>query len=75
MSHNNTSPISVTAMRADYYSPDGKTVTISLTTKYSAAERKYSVPVECLRDLILDLQRLNATAPKLAPRPVLIAVA
>ena len=56
------SPISVIALRADDYSPDGRTVTISLTTKYSAAERKYSIPVECLRDLIVDLQRLNAAA-------------
>jgi hypothetical protein len=55
-------PISVIALRASDYSPDGKTVTISLTTKYSAAERKYSIPFECLRDLIVDLQRLNAVA-------------
>lgn len=75
MGDKNTNPISITAMRADDYSPDGKTVTISLTTKYSVAERKYSVPVECLRDLILDLQRLNAAAPKPAPRHVFIAVA
>ena len=68
-------PISVIAMRADDYSPDGKAISISLTTKYSAAERKYSVPVECLRDLILDLQRLNAAAQKPAPRHALIAVA
>jgi hypothetical protein len=56
------SPVSVIALRADDYSPDGRNVTISLTTKYSAAERKYSVPVECLRDLIVDLQRLNTAA-------------
>jgi hypothetical protein len=59
-------PISVIAMRADGYSPDGKAITISLTTKYSAAERKYTVPIECLRDLIVDLQRLSATAPNAA---------
>ena len=68
-------PISVIAMRADDYSPDGDAITISLTTKYSAAERKYSVPIECLRDLIMDLQRLNAAAQKLASRHPLIAVA
>ena len=68
-------PISVIAMRADDYSPDGKTINISLTTKYSAAERKYSVPIECLRDLIMDLQRLNAAAQKPASRHPLIAVA
>ena len=53
-------PISVIALRADDYSPDGKNVIISLTTKFSTAERKYSVPVECFYDLIVDLQRLNA---------------
>ena len=62
MSQDKTSAISVIALRADDYSPDGKNVIISLTTKYSAAERKYSVPVECFRDLIVDLQRLNAAA-------------
>jgi hypothetical protein len=62
MSQDKTIPISVIALRADDYSLDSKDVIISLTTKYSAAERKYSVPVECFRDLIVDLQRLNAAA-------------
>ena len=62
MSEDNTIPISVIALRADDYTLDGKDVIISLTTKYSAAERKYSVPVECFHDLIVDLRRLNAAA-------------
>ena len=62
MSQDKTSSISVIAFRADEYSADGQNVIISLTTKYSAAERKYSVPIECFRDLIVDLQRLNAAA-------------
>jgi len=62
MSQDKTTPISVIALRADDYSPDGKNVIISLTTKFSAAERKYSVPVACFQDLIVDLQRLNAAA-------------
>ena len=72
-------PISVVALRADDYSPDGKDVIISLTTKYSTAERKYSVPIQCFYDLILDLQRLNASTaatsiktfiePAVAPNP------
>jgi hypothetical protein len=62
MSNEKIEPISITALRADNYSPDGRTVIISLTTKYSAAERKYCVPVECLQDLIVDLLRLNAAA-------------
>ena len=66
MGHENTSSISVLALRADGYSPDGKNITISLTTKYSTAERKYSVPIECFYDLIVDLQRLNTT-PHAAP--------
>jgi hypothetical protein len=60
MSQEKTVPISVTAVRAEGYSSDCKEIVISLTTKYSNAERKYSVPVECLYDLIVDLQRLNA---------------
>jgi len=53
-------PISVVALRAQSYSSDDKTVVISLTTKYSSAERTYSVPLECFDDLVVDLQRLNA---------------
>ena len=33
---------------------------VPLGAKYSAAERKYSVPLECLRDFFVDLQRLQA---------------
>jgi hypothetical protein len=80
MSEDNTIPISVIALRADDYSLDGKDLIISLTTKYSAAERKYSVPVECFHDLIVDLRRLSAAAaattsietpiqPDVAPNP------
>ena len=79
MSEDKIIPISVIALRADDYSPDGKNVIISLTTKYSNAERKYSVPIECFHDLIVDLQRLNAAAsatstetpsqPAVAPNP------
>ena len=79
MSQDKTIPVSVIALRAEDYSPDGKNVIISLTTKYSTAERKFSVPVECFHDLIVDLQRLNAAAsatsieapiqPAVAPSP------
>lgn len=55
-----TLPISVVAVRAQAYSPDDQTVVISLTTKYSTAERTYSIPLGCLDDLVVDLQRLNA---------------
>ena len=60
MSKDDRNPISVIALRADDYSPDGRFVIISLTTKFSETERVYAVPVECLHDLVLDLQRLNA---------------
>ena len=53
-------PVSVVALRAQAYSPDDKTVVISLTTKYSTAERTYSMPLACFDDLVVDLQRLNA---------------
>jgi hypothetical protein len=62
MIQDKTIPVSVIALRADDYSPDGKNVIVSLTTKFSTAERKYSVPVECFHDFIVDLQRLNAAA-------------
>jgi hypothetical protein len=54
------SPISVIALRAEHYSSDGKDIIISVTVKFANAERKYSVPVECFYDLIVDLQRLHA---------------
>jgi hypothetical protein len=55
-------PVCVIAMRAEAFSPDDKTVVVSLTTKYSSVERTYSVPLECFHDLVDDLQRLNALA-------------
>ena len=62
MSQDEVFPVSVIALRADGYSPDGCSVIISLRTKFSSAERKYSIPLECFHDLIVDLQRLNASA-------------
>jgi hypothetical protein len=59
MRQDETLPVSVLALRAEGYSSDGNSVVISLRTKFSGAERKYSVPLECFRDLIVDLQRLN----------------
>jgi hypothetical protein len=53
-------PVSVATLRAESYSPDGNVV-ISLRTKFSSAERKYSVPLKCFHDLIVDLQRLNVS--------------
>jgi hypothetical protein len=57
-------PISVTALRADDYSPHGKDIIMSVTTKYSNVDRKYSVPLECFYDFIVDLHRLNANADR-----------
>jgi len=56
-------PVSVVALRAESYSADDENIVISLRAKYSTAERKYSVPVDCLRDLIVDLRRLSLSAP------------
>lgn len=58
-----TVPVSVIELRAESHSADGDNIVISLHTKYSTAERKYSVPVQCFQDLIVDLQRLNASTP------------
>ena len=49
MSQNDASSISVVAFRAERYSQDGKSVLVSFRTKFSSAERKYLVPMECLR--------------------------
>jgi hypothetical protein len=62
MDRDKTTPISVIALRAVEFSADGKDIIISLTTKYSAAERLYSVPIESLSDFVVDLRRLNVTA-------------
>jgi hypothetical protein len=62
MNQDESLPVSIIGLRAESYSADGRSVVISLRTKFSTAERKYSVPVECFRDLIIDLQRLNDTA-------------
>jgi len=55
-------PVSVVALRAESYSADC-TIVISLRTKYSAAERKYAIPLACIQDLIVDLRRLSAAEP------------
>lgn len=55
--------VSVVALRAESYSAADDSIVISLRTKYSTAERIYSVPVDCLRDLIVDLRRLSLSAP------------
>jgi len=55
--------VSVVAVRAESYSAADDSIVISLRTKYSTAERTYSVPVECLQDLIIDLRRLSFSAP------------
>jgi hypothetical protein len=60
MSQDEALPVSVVALRAEGYSPDSSSIVISLRTKFSGAERKYSVPLECFHDLIVDLQRVNA---------------
>jgi hypothetical protein len=61
ISQDDASSISVVAFRAERYSRDGKNVLVSFLTKFSSAERKYLVPMECLRDFIIDLQRLHVS--------------
>ena len=56
-------PVSVVALRAECYSADRNNIVISLRTKYSTVERKYSVPVECFEDLVVDLRRLSVSEP------------
>ena len=54
--------VSVVSLRAESLSADGDNIVISLRTKYSTAERKYSSR-KCLQDLIVNLKRLNASKP------------
>jgi Raf kinase inhibitor-like YbhB/YbcL family protein len=80
-----TTPLQIVALRAESYSAEDGAVVISLRAKYSTAERKYLVPLACLQDLVLDLQRLNAATasdaseapelPLLQPRAVSEAAA
>jgi hypothetical protein len=63
MSQDEANLVSVVALGAEGYSPEGNSVVISLRTKFSSADRKYSVPLECFHDLIVDLQRLSASKP------------
>jgi len=63
MRNDETLPVSVVALRAESYSRDGNGIVISLQTRFSHAERKYLVTVECFHDLIVDLQRLNTSTP------------
>jgi hypothetical protein len=51
-------PVIVVALS---FSEDGANIVVSLKTKYSGIELKYSVPVECFRDLLIDVQRLEAS--------------
>jgi hypothetical protein len=57
-----STPLQIVALRAESYAPQDGAVIISLRAKYSTADRKYLVPLECLHDLVLDLQRFSATA-------------
>ena len=57
-------PISVVALRAERYSAGDGNIVVSLRAKYSSAERKYSIPVECFQDLIVDLKRLGSSVSR-----------
>jgi hypothetical protein len=57
-------PVGVVALRAKSYSAADDSIVVSLRTKYSTAERTYSVPADCLEDLIADLRRLSYLHPK-----------
>ena len=64
-------PIDVVSIRAVSYSEDRKNLLLALRSKYSG-ERSYSVPVDCMKTLIADLQRLGSGAPPsaaVAPTP------
>jgi hypothetical protein len=49
-------------LKADSYSPRRQERHHFTDDKILNRERKYSVPVECFRDLIVDLKRINTAA-------------
>jgi len=69
MQQSRTPPINVIDIRAHEYTPDGKGIIVSLATKYSPERRDYSVPVECLYNLISDLRTLKPPSNGAAPEP------
>jgi hypothetical protein len=71
MSQDEAFLVNVVALKAEGFSTDGNSVVISLRTKFSSAEQRYSVPIECFRDLIVDLQRLNAPGASEPAEPLL----
>ena len=68
MNQGKVTPIEVAAVRATDYNLDGKNVIISMTPRFSA-EQTFSVPVECLYELIADLQKLNSAKGASAAKP------
>jgi hypothetical protein len=73
MNQSKTPPIDAIDFRADSYSPDGKSIIVSLATKYSAERQSYSLPVASLYGFIADLQKLQSpspTQPTAPPTPV-----
>ena len=71
MSQDEAFLVNVVALKAEGYSTDGNSVVVSLRTKFSSREQKYSVPIECFRDFIVDLQRLNASKAGEPAEPLL----
>jgi len=77
MSTSETHPVDIVSMRAIGYSADGKSLVLAFKSTYPP-DRSYSVPIECMKAFIADLQRLGSspgTAPtvpmeKTAERPV-----
>ena len=67
MQQSKAPPINVIDIRAHEYTPDGKGIIVSLATKYSPERRDYSVPVECLYNLISDLRTLKPPSNGAAP--------
>ena len=58
MNQSRTIIIDAIDFRVDGYSPDGEKIIVSLTNKYSAEPRLYSLPVTCIYSFIADLQKL-----------------
>lgn len=59
-------PIEVVSMRAIRYAADGKSLVLAFKSTYPP-DRSYSVPLECMKAFIADLQRLGSSPGAAGP--------
>jgi hypothetical protein len=66
MSTPETPPIDVVSMRAIGYAADGKSLVLAFRSRNSP-DRSFSVPIDCMKAFIADLQQLGSNASPAVP--------